>query len=405
MANVHCSVKNGRAGKGAAHALYVQGEGRYASRDDVAYVEHDNMPDFAATDPLAFWKAADANERANGRAYTEIEFSVPRELAGRDDQIRFARQMAYGIVGVHHPYTLAMHDTKAADGGRNVHVHLMFSERALDGIERGPEQFFRRANKANPEKGGAAKNRAMNARSFVADTRERYEQTVNRTLEKNGYEQRINMARNPRFEPEPKLGPVHARAGRDERREARVERVREIRAGRSEWQRLTEVHATTRSEIIDLSGDIRTALEERTRQMMQAAAKVPASPREALARFRAGRAAEAATRQGLEPASTPAPSEDELRARDASAVRAELAGKGYTTVQTPKPGQPYPGTILLVTDFHVAQHAGRDWATLHDRRQLLRPYEVGESPRIQYGQDGQERVQTASVKRRGPGLG
>jgi len=385
MANVHCSVKNGRAGKGASHARYVQGEGRYASRDDVAYVEHENMPTFAAADPLAFWKAADANERANGRAYREVEFSVPRELNERKDQIRFAQQMAYGIVGVKHPYTLAMHDTEAADGGRNVHVHLMFSERALDGIERSAEQFFKRANKANPEKGGAAKDRTMNARSFVAETRQRYEQTVNRTLEKHGHEQRISMARNPRFEPEPKLGPVHPRAGRDERREARLERVREIRTGRSEWTRLKETLAATRSEILDLSGDIQAALAERERQQVVA--------REALARFRAARAAEAVP--------APAPSEDELRAKSAEGVRAELAAKGYEAVHDAKPGGLYVGSILLVTDFHVAQDAGRHHATLHDRRQLQRGYEVGEQAKIQYGQDGLEIIRAPTLKPRG----
>jgi len=392
MANVHCSVKNGRAGKGASHARYVQGEGRYASRDDVAYVEHENMPTFAAADPLAFWQAADANERANGRAYREVEFSVPRELTERKDQIRFAQQMAYGIVGVKHPYTLAMHDTEAADGGRNVHVHLMFSERALDGIERSAEQFFRRANKANPEKGGAAKDRAMNARSFVAETRQRYEQTVNRTLEKHGHEQRISMARNPRFEPEPKLGPVHPRAGRDERREARLERVREIRTGRSEWTRLKETLAATRSEMLDLSGDIQAALAERERQ--QAAARVPASPREALTRFRAAHAAETPPKP-TQPASTPpAPSEDELRARDAEDIKQKLLGMGYTVVLMPKPRMPYTGEILLVSDFHIAQNAGRDWATLHDKRQLQQIYQVGDRPRIVYGNDGKEHVQT-----------
>jgi hypothetical protein len=397
MAITHCSVKTGRAGKGASHARYVQGEGRYASRDDVAFVEHGNMPAFAAADPLAFWSAADANERANGRAYREVEFAVPRELTDRKEQIRFAQRMADGIVGVKHPYTLAMHDARAADGGRNVHVHVMFSERALDGVERDAIQFFRRANKANPEKGGAAKDRTMNARSFVTDTRQRYERTVNRELERLGVDARVSMARNPRVEPEPKLGPAHQRAGRDTRREARMERVRELRAARTEWKEVVAQHEALRSAILDLSGDIQTAKAERDRQA--AAARVP-DPRKRLERFRAARAPEAAAPP---PAPAPVLSEDELRVRDAEEIREKLLGMGYTVVLMPKPRVPYTGEILLVSDFHVAQNAGRDWATLHDRRQLQQAYEVGDKPRIVYGADGQEQPQKTTLKPRGLG--
>ncbi|MFX1768095.1 MobA/MobL family protein [Paraburkholderia sp. A1RI-2L] len=374
----------------------MQGEGRYASRDDVAFVEHGNMPTFAASDALTFWQAADANERANGRAYREVEFAVPRELDDRKSQIRFAQRMADGIVGVKHPYTLAMHDTEAADGGRNVHVHLMFSERALDGVERDAGQFFRRANKANPEKGGAAKDRTMNARTFVTDTRQRYERTVNRELERLGADTRVSMTRNTRLEPEPKLGPAHPRAGRDVRREVRMERVRELRAARMEWNGMVAEHQALRSAILDLSGDIQAAKAERERQA--AAARVP-DPHEQLARFRAARATEAAAPTSV----APVPTEDELRARDAEEIRQKLLGMGYTVVLTPKPRVPYTGEILLVSDFHVAQNAGRDWATLHDRRQLQQAYEVGDRPRIVYGADGHEQSPKTTIKPRGLG--
>lgn len=156
--------------------------------------------------------------------------------------------MADGIVGVKHPYTLAMHDSHAADGERNVHVHLMFSERQLDGIERGPEQFFKRAAApyrhrvtkemmpADPTKGGAAKDRAMNGKTFVTDVRARYERVVNAELERAGVDARISMKANPRQEPEPKLGPAHQRADFNVARDARLERVRELRTARAEWK-------------------------------------------------------------------------------------------------------------------------------------------------------------------------
>lgn len=426
MAISHCSVRRGLAGKGAPHALYVQGEGRYGDRADVEHIEHGNMPSFAAADPLAFWKAADAHERANGRAYTELQYAVPRELTERKDQIRFARRMAYGIVGVKHPYTLAMHDSKAADGERNVHVHLMLSERQLDGIERGPEQFFKRAAApyrhrvtkemmpADPAKGGAAKDRAMNAKTFVTDVRTRYERLVNVELERMGVTHRISMKANPRQEPEPKLGPAHQRADFNTARDARLERVRELRAGRAEWKAIVAEHQTLRSEILDLSGDIGAAKAERDRQRQ--AAPAPLMPmsaeerRRALvgddvpdpsARLKAFREATQADLQRDSPKIVM--SDDEKRARDAEAVKVRLAKNGFPDVKTPRPGLPYVGSILIVTDFHVAQHAGRDGATLHDRRQLQQSYQVGDKPRIIYGTDGRQReqAQSPSIKPRG----
>ena len=38
------------------------------------------MPAWAQDDPHAYWQAADAHERANGRLYSEVQFALPREL-------------------------------------------------------------------------------------------------------------------------------------------------------------------------------------------------------------------------------------------------------------------------------------------------------------------------------------
>ena len=52
---------------------------------------------------------------------------------------------------VNGPYTLAVHRGQ----GENPHAHLMISERANDGIERSREQWFKRYNSKDPEKGRA----------------------------------------------------------------------------------------------------------------------------------------------------------------------------------------------------------------------------------------------------------
>ena len=85
-----------------------------------------------------------------------MEIALPRELepTQRAELVRaFVRQE----IGEHHAYQWAIHTPNAADGGEQPHVHLMFSERQCDGIERDPDQYFKRYNAKAPEKGGARK--------------------------------------------------------------------------------------------------------------------------------------------------------------------------------------------------------------------------------------------------------
>ena len=62
----------------------------------------------------------------------------------------------------------------------------MFSERANDGIKRPAEQWFKRYNRSDPEKGGARKSRAGSARDWMDKTREAWEKAANETLEQGG---------------------------------------------------------------------------------------------------------------------------------------------------------------------------------------------------------------------------
>lgn len=46
-------------------------------------------------------------------------------------------------MGEKYPYTYAIHEAKNEKGEKNLHCHLMFSERELDGIDRELSQFLR----------------------------------------------------------------------------------------------------------------------------------------------------------------------------------------------------------------------------------------------------------------------
>jgi len=162
VAIYHLSLKIGAKGKAAPHFNYISASEKYAAKRGVVHVEHGNMPIWAMADPALFWQASDAFERANGTAYRELEVSLPRELP-QEQQVELARQLASEACGDNHAFSMAIHHAKARDGGMNPHVHLQFSERIDDGIERDPKHYFKRANKKQPEKGGCVKDRSWQA--------------------------------------------------------------------------------------------------------------------------------------------------------------------------------------------------------------------------------------------------
>jgi hypothetical protein len=242
MAIGRLSVKVGKAGSAGPHAAYIARIGRYASRlehgEKLEATGAGNMPAWASN-PLDFWKAADAFERKNGTTYREMEIALPRELLP-DQRAELVRAFVRQELGDKHAYQWAIHSPKAADGFEQPHVHLMFSERQRDGIERDPDQYFKRYNAKSPEKGGARKGygehagQTLNAAQRRADLkalRGRWGETANRFLEHAGVAERVDMRSNAERglveSPEPKQLPSQWRgAGRElvlERRAARVD--------------------------------------------------------------------------------------------------------------------------------------------------------------------------------------
>ncbi|MBU2788345.1 MobA/MobL family protein [Acidithiobacillus sp. VAN18-1] len=276
MAIARLSVKVGKAGKAAGHAAYIARLGKYACRlergEKLEATEAGNMPAWARSNPLAFWQAADAHERKNGSTYREFEIALPRELPP-EARIALVRDFVRQEIGERHAYQWAIHTPTAADGGEQPHVHLMFSERQCDGIERDPEQYFRRYNPKSPEKGGAKKGYGPNAGKTLSRAerakelkalRERWGDLCNAHLESAGVEQRIDMRshaeRGTGLEPERKQLPSEWRGqGRDNVIEFRQARA-ELLAARQE---LASAVPDASAEIISLEAERakRAALE------------------------------------------------------------------------------------------------------------------------------------------------
>ena len=194
MAVYHLKVGFGsRAGGQSARAKseYVEREGRYAADgEEREHVEHGHMPAWAQDDPHAYWQAADAHERANGRLYSEVQFALPRELDASGRRALAGAFAAQVCGGERLPYTLALH--RGGPDGDNPHAHLMFSERGNDGIARSEEQWFKRHNPTAPARGGARKSRAAKAGDWLDTTRQAWEQAANRALEQAGRAERID---------------------------------------------------------------------------------------------------------------------------------------------------------------------------------------------------------------------
>ncbi|WP_053091490.1 MobA/MobL family protein, partial [Serratia marcescens] len=261
-------MKVGKAGKAGPHAAYIAREGQYADRlergEKLEATEAGNMPAWAQSNPQAFWQAADAFERKNGTTYREMEIALPRELDA-DQRAALVREFVRQEIGDRHAYQWAIHTPTAADGQEQPHVHLMFSERQRDGIERDPEQYFKRYNAKAPEKGGARKGYGPSAGQTLTkaeraaelkELRGRWEAMCNAHLERAGVEQRIDMRshaeRGTGLEPERKQLPSQWRGqGR-----ANVIEFRQARAELAEArQELARAVPDARAEVIHLEAE------------------------------------------------------------------------------------------------------------------------------------------------------
>ena len=292
MAIFHLDVKTGTRGGGQSASAkydYLGREGRYAKdAAELEYKESGNLPQWAEDDPRSYWQAADEHERSNGRLFQQVEVALPVELDERQRR-DLAGSFAERLTREERlPYTLAIH--RGGEGGENPHAHLIISERANDGIERSAEQWFKRANGKQPERGGAKKSRTMMDKHWIAETREVWGREANRALERAGQEDRVDhrslaaqrdeslargdLERAAELSREPTVhrGPqkrqadstVHQRAAAVEQSNRELVRERreiDERIGRAEREIFGE-----RARLKETYERIRTAIDERIRQ-------------------------------------------------------------------------------------------------------------------------------------------
>jgi hypothetical protein len=214
MASFHFRTKSGKKGTAAAHAAYISREGSFSKREDLVASGYGNMPDWAKH-PIDFWRAGDKFERENGAVYREHEIALPAELT-ETQQLELTQNIIEVQVGGK-PFQYAVHqNTSSLEGVPNAHLHLMFSDRMDDGIERTPEQTFRRYNAKHPEQGGCRKDsggmNSLELRDQMIETRRQCAELQNATLARYGHDARVDhrtlKAQGIERQPERHLGPA-----------------------------------------------------------------------------------------------------------------------------------------------------------------------------------------------------
>ncbi len=301
MASYHLTAKIGKKGKAYAHAAYIAREGKYSGRDryeDLEATASGNMPEWAAHNAAHFWTAADEHERVNGSAYREIEVALPRELTPAQ-RLELVQAFIGQELGDQHAYQFAIHTPKAAlEKDDQPHAHIMYSERIRDSIARDPAQYFKRYNAKKPEQGGAKKfsgGKSTNElKAELLGLRERWATLQNAHLEKHGHNDRVDHRslkdQGIDREPEKHLGAI----GVSRLNAHDISALLECRAAEGELER-----SQKEISIIDLSGDIKRAKEERASQPQQETAILTRAA-QALERFKAEQETRVMAAQALE---------------------------------------------------------------------------------------------------------
>ena len=188
-----------------SHLEYINRERAYENRGACVFHSH-HLPKWAKNDPKKFFQAADKYEGVGHRRYVEIEFALPNELK----TVEQYRQIIDAFIAKHlseHYYTYAIHDKIGMlSGQRHPHVHIMFSERLIDDVEkikeRSAKAFFlyparKKKDGSLPSfeekfKRGAPKNRKWCNHQYVTELRADFANIQNEVLERNGFSIRVD---------------------------------------------------------------------------------------------------------------------------------------------------------------------------------------------------------------------
>ncbi|MGL5412702.1 MobA/MobL family protein [Cetobacterium sp.] len=190
MAIYFCRASHGKVGKATPHYDYIHGLNKYSYKKDEVVYAIQNIPTWVKNN-RDFFEMSDNFERANGMSYKELKLALPSEFSLKENQ-KLLHEFIEKELGNKYYYSAVIHDKEIEKNKvqQNIHVHLMFSTRELDEIERVGKDFFKRANSNNPKLGGNAKNTRWDSKNTksLKEIRFSWETTLNKHLQEHGLE-------------------------------------------------------------------------------------------------------------------------------------------------------------------------------------------------------------------------
>ena len=189
-----------------SHVEYINRERAFEKRGGCIFHSH-HLPKWAHDDSKIFFQAADEYEGVGNRRYREIEFALPNELK----TVEQYRQIIDAFIAKHlseHYYAYAIHNKTGvmSDGQHHPHVHIMFSERPIDDVEKKQERdaknFFlyparKKKDGSEPSleekwKRGAPKDRKRIDKNFLTVLRADLAEIENEVLSRNNFSIRVD---------------------------------------------------------------------------------------------------------------------------------------------------------------------------------------------------------------------
>ena len=189
---------------GKSHVDYINREGAQSDRIDCIF-KGSQLPKWAKGSPQKFFSAATRYEDKGNRRYKEIELSLPNELTLKQNREIIDRFITNHLSN--HYYAYAIHEKNGElSGERTPHVHIMFSERLIDDVERISERpaykYFRRAAKPlrceqvasfeRRREHGAPKAPKWHDKNYLYEIRADFARIQNDVLAKNGFSIRVD---------------------------------------------------------------------------------------------------------------------------------------------------------------------------------------------------------------------
>jgi len=153
----------------------------YSRKQNIIHSEiltPDNAPEWTQ-DRAKLWNMVEQSEtRKDAQTARDITISLHEELTIEENKRLIQNYIKNNFVSSGMVADLAMHDEKTADGGRNLHAHIMLTMRELE-----EEEFNNK------------KNRDWNKKELVTNWRNSWEELSNEALKEKGIKEQISMTK------------------------------------------------------------------------------------------------------------------------------------------------------------------------------------------------------------------